>query len=122
MRCSAASSGAQETCVRAPAARGHGAARASEEDKTAEAGRRTRSSSFTSPPGLLWRELLAGVSIDFGTALRLPPDTRTPPRFTRDGVHSVGATYLCEKSTACERRGRRLELKATPAPGRLLIV
>jgi hypothetical protein len=24
-------------------------------------------------------------------------DTRTPPRFTRDGVHSAGAAYLCEE-------------------------
>jgi hypothetical protein len=66
--------------------------------------------------------MLADVPIDSGAALRLPANRRTPPRFTRDGVHSVGAAYLCEKSTACERPGRRLEPKATPAPSRLVIV
>jgi hypothetical protein len=52
----------------------------------------------------------------------LPANTKTPPRFTQDGVHSVGAAYLCEEHGLCERPGRRLELKATPAPGRLVIV
>jgi hypothetical protein len=66
--------------------------------------------------------VVAGVSIDVGAGLRLPADTKTPPRFTRDGVHSVGAAYLCEGHGLCERPGRRLELKATPASGRLVIV
>jgi hypothetical protein len=66
--------------------------------------------------------VLAGVSIDVGAGLGLPAGTKTPPRFTRDGVHSVGAAYLCEGHGLCERPGRRLELKTTPAPGRLVIV
>jgi hypothetical protein len=59
--------------------------------------------------------VLAGVLIDFEA------DTKTPPRF-RDGVRSVGAAYLCEEHCLFERRGRRLELKTTPTPGRLVIV
>ena len=50
-----------------------------------------------------------------------PSRYKTPPRF-RDGVHSVGAAYLCEEHCLFVRRGRRLELKATPPPGRLVIV
>jgi hypothetical protein len=47
--------------------------------------------------------VLADVSGRFQAYLRLLTDTKTPTRFTRDGVHSVGAAYLCEKSTACSR-------------------
>ena len=65
--------------------------------------------------------VLAGVSIDVGAGIRLPADTKTPPRFTQDGVHSVGAAYLC-KHGLCERPGRRLELEYTPSSGRLVIV
>ena len=50
------------------------------------------------------------------------PTQKRRPDSPGTALHSVGAAYLCEEHCLFERRGRRLELKATPDPGRLVIV